>query len=87
MESSTAFHCGIFSVCVGMKFKTKEDNKTFTGLINCSEMYGEKFFKIGNKYGIIIKDEKINREICEVIINRFSDQKLTTYLVDSIYIK
>jgi hypothetical protein len=79
-------HCGIFSVCVGMKFQKVGSNTLFVGLINCPEFKGEGFFKSGNKYTIIISDEKINK-VCEITLNDHKDQKLTTYLVEDVYIK
>ena len=78
--------CGIWSVCIGMKFQKVGSSTLFVGLINCPEMKGKDFFKTGVKYEIIISDEKINK-VCEITRNNYDDQKLTTYLVDDIYIK
>src|SRR4030095_16949924 len=85
VESPTSFlHCGIFSVCVGMKFQKVNNNTLFVGLINCPELKGNDFFKIGNKYKIKINDEKINK-VCEITRNEYSNQNLTTYFLEDIY--
>jgi len=87
VESPTSLvSCGIWSACVGMKFQRISSNTLFVGLIHCPKSWENNFFKAGNKYTIVISDEKIDK-ICEVTFNAYKDQKLTTYLVEDVYLK
>ncbi len=87
VESPTSLvSCGIWSGCMGMKFQKLSNNSLFVGLINCPRSWGNDFFKAGNKYTIVISDEKIAK-VCELTKNDYKDQNLTTYLVEDVFLK
>ena len=86
VESPTSLvSCGIWSGCLGMKFQKIGNKSLFVGIIHCPRSWGNDFFKAGNKYTILISKEKINK-VCEVTFNEYENQKLTTYLVEDVYI-